>query len=122
MKIKFLITAVLMGCFVAAWALTSSGLNGTWTGTLTGREGEQFPVRYTLKADGDKLIGTGATPNGDIPISQATMSGPDFSFIMNFNGMTIKNTGKYYPAADSIALDVELYGTRLHATLKRSNP
>jgi hypothetical protein len=121
MKIKILITTALMGCAIAALAFAAD-LTGTWTGTLTAPQGELFPVHYTFKLDGDKLTGTGTSPDGDIPISDGTINGSDFAFTVTFNGQMIKNTGKYYAAADSVGLNVELNGMVMHTTLKRAQP
>jgi hypothetical protein len=119
MKRKLTTTAALF-CGALIYLTVSLGLNGKWAGTLKSPDGEEFPINYTLKVDGDKLTGTGTSPDGDIPISDGTVNGNDFSFKVIYNNVAIENNGTYYPAADSIGLNVHLNGELMHTTLKRA--
>jgi len=105
-----------MICFAIA-----TDLAGKWTGTLKAPDGNEYPLTYTFKTDSGKLTGTGTSPQGEVAITDGKLNGTDFTFNIGVNGMDIKNTGKYYPAGDSIGLDIDFNGMKFHATLKRAN-
>jgi hypothetical protein len=71
---------------VAAWA---GDVSGTWTGQLSGPDGNTFALTYSLKQDGEKLTGTVAGPQGDpIPLEEGKVQGDKISFVVHveFNG------------------------------------
>jgi hypothetical protein len=120
MKKKIFTTTALVCYFMVCFAIVAD-LTGKWTGTLKTPDGNEFPVNYTFKVDGDKLTGMGSSPSGDIQITDGKINGSDFSFIVSFNGTDIKNTGKFYAEADSVALDIDFNGMKMHSTLKRAD-
>ncbi len=117
MKKSFFVTTALAGCFV--WFAATTDLNGKWKGVINAPDGNQYPLNYVLKIDGDKLTGTGTSQEGDVPLTNGMISGDSFSFTINVGGVDVKNTGKYYAAADSAGLDVDYQGTKMHTTLTR---
>jgi hypothetical protein len=119
MKKRIFTTVALVCCIVVAFAF-AAGLAGKWSGTLKTPDGNEIPLTYVLKTDSGKLTGTAATPEGEIAITDAKLISPtDFSFNVSVNGADYKHTGKLYPAADSIGLDIDANGMKLHTTLKR---
>ena len=114
-----LITPITLFCSALIWLAVTSGLNGKWTGALKSPSGEEFPINYTFKVNGDTFTGTGVSPDGDIPISDGKLNGTDFSFKVLYNNTTIENSGKYYAAGDSVGLNVNFNGEIMHATLTR---
>ena len=108
---------LLLGCLVL---IASTSLDGTWTGTLKTPDGGVLPLKYIFKTDGNKLTGAAATGRGDITINDGTVSGPDFSFTIIYNSVEVKNTGKFYPDADSVSLNVDYNGMLMHSTMKRA--
>jgi hypothetical protein len=115
---KFLTTTALAGCFMVCFAFVAD-LNGKWTGTLKAPDGNDYPLNYTFKVDGGKLTGTGDAPQGSVELTDGKVNGNDFSFTMPANGVDIKSTGKFYPEADSIGMDIDYNGIKMHSTLKR---
>jgi hypothetical protein len=121
MKKRIFTTAALVCCIMVCFAI-AAGIAGKWTGTLKTPDGNEFPLTYTFKTDSGKLTGIASSPQGDVNISDAKMSSAtDFTFSLSVNGTDIKHTGKYYPDADSIGMDIDFQGTKMHTTLKRSN-
>lgn len=121
MKKRILTTAALVCLMLAAFAF-AAGIAGKWTGTLKTPDGNEFPLTYTFKTDSGKLTGMASSPQGEVAIANGQMtSATDFTFTVPVNGDDIKHTGKYYPDADSIGMDVEAMGAKMHMTLKRSN-
>ncbi len=73
---------------LAGWA---GDISGTWTGQLTGPDGNGISLTYSFKQDGEKLTGTVAGPQGDpIQIEEGKVQGDKISFSVHvdFNGGT----------------------------------
>ncbi|NOW97757.1 hypothetical protein [Mucilaginibacter sp. SG564] len=116
MKRTFLITALLICCFLAGFAAIAD-FSGLWTGTLKVETGEVYPLLYNFKIEGDKLTGTAKTPKGDLPIDDGKITGNDFKFTVTLSDMEIAHTGKFYD--DSIGVDIAVGDTKAHTTLLR---
>ena len=116
---KILITAAFVCTFVAAFAYFAD-LNGKWSGVLNAPDGNQYPLNYTLKADGDKLTGTGESQQGSAELTKGSVKGDSLFFHIDVGGVDVINTGKYYTAGDSIGLTIDYQGYKMHATLKRA--
>ncbi|ASU32889.1 hypothetical protein [Mucilaginibacter xinganensis] len=116
---KVFITTALLCCFAVCFAFVAD-LTGKWTGSLLAPDGNEYPLSYNFKVDGDKLTGTGDSPAGSVAIADGKISGNDFSFSIPVNGVDIKNTCKFYPEADSVGMDIDYNGMKMHATLKRA--
>ncbi|MEP6676257.1 MAG: hypothetical protein ABJA78_13930 [Ferruginibacter sp.] len=119
MKRKISVTIALVFCFIFCIAAALSDLNGKWTGSLKTPDGNEFPLSFTFKTDGDKVTGTATGPNGDVAISDGKVKGSDFSFNVNINGSDIPHICKYYTDGDSIAMNIDFNGTKMHTQLKR---
>jgi hypothetical protein len=119
MKAKTIITTALVLSFIVCFAAAVADLSGKWTGTLKTPDGSEFPLSYTFKLDGDKLTGTGSGPNGDTPITAGKVNGTDFTFNLNVNDADIAHTCKYYSDGDSISVNINFNGAKMHAQLKR---
>ena len=115
---KFAVIAFLMLGFVFGYAIIA-GISGKWTGSLQTPDGNSIPVSYIFKADSGKLSGTLIGPDGELPLSDGKLNGNDFTFNADANGKIITGVCKYYPTADTIAIDMDFGGLKLHSTLKR---
>jgi hypothetical protein len=116
MKKTMFITLMLTCCSILVCLAVAADLNGKWTGAVKTPNGD-FPLSYTFTVDGGKLTGTAEAQNTSTAISDGKINGTDFSFNLDFNGTSLKNTGKYY--GDSITVEVDYQGTMLHGLLKR---
>ena len=120
MKKRIFTTTALVCCFMVCFAIVAD-IAGKWTGTIKTPDGNEFPLTYTFKTDSGKLTGIASSPQGDVPITDGKLiSATDFTFNVSVNGTDIKHTAKFYPDADSIGMDIDFNGQKLHATLKRS--
>jgi hypothetical protein len=119
MKRKILITAALLCSFAAAFAYFA-GISGKWSGTLNAPDGNQYPLNYTFKEDNGKLTGSGHTSQGETEVTEGKIKGDSLSFAIDVGGVKVLNTGKYFAAGDSIGLDVDYQGYKMHSTLKRA--
>jgi len=119
MKKKIFTTVALVCCIMVCFAIAAD-LAGKWTGTIKTPDGQEFPLSYTFKTDSGKLTGMASSPQGDVQIANGKMvSATDFTFSVNVNGTDVLHTGKFYPDADSVGMDIDFNGMKMHATLKR---
>jgi len=119
MRTKLITTVAIMFSCIVCLAAIAGDLNGKWVGSLKTPDGNEFPLSYVFKVDGDKLTGTAAGPEGEIPITAGKINGSDFTFNLSINGADIAHTCKYYSEGDSISLNVDFNGAKMHAQLKR---
>ncbi|MDB5008567.1 MAG: hypothetical protein JWQ84_119 [Mucilaginibacter sp.] len=117
MKKGIIVTALLLCCFFVGFA-TIENLNGKWTGTLKTDQGDEYPLLYNFKIDGDQLTGTAKTPKGDMPINDGKITGSTFTFNVIVSGMEIDHCGKFY--GDSVGVDISMGDAKSHSTLKRT--
>jgi opacity protein-like surface antigen len=98
-----LLTLLFALLAVAAWA---ADITGTWTGTVSGG-GNDFPLTYTFKQDGDKFTGTVTGPQGDpLPLTDCKMDGDKISFAVkvDMGGNVATFSSKGTVKGDEIAL------------------
>lgn len=119
MKKKLFITTGLLCCCIAAFAYFAN-IDGHWKGSLLAPDGNEYPLDYTFKTDGDKLTGSGQSPNGTVDLTEGKAKGDSLSFAIDVGGVKVLNTGKYFSAGDSISLNIDYQGMIMHSTLKRA--
>ena len=119
MRKRILTTAALVCCFMICFAAIAD-LSGKWTGTIKTPDGNDLKIYYVFKVDGNKLTGTATGDGSPTPIDNGKINGNDFSFsVSNPEGVVFKHNGKYY--GDSIGMNIEFNGNKLHATLVRDD-
>ena len=84
------ILAVISFLFIAATSF-ATGVEGKWSATIKGPDGNGMELTFVFKMDGAKLTGVIKSPNGDMEISNTKIDGKEFSFEISFNDTTIKN-------------------------------
>ena|SRR5215831_14308776 len=70
----------------------AADISGKWAGDVPGRGGDTTPTTFTFQVDGDKLTGTMAGPQGNVPLQDGKVSGDQiaFSTTLDFGGNTVK--------------------------------
>jgi len=122
MKRKIVTTAALVCCFVVCFAAVLADLNGKWIGSIKAPDGNYYPITYIINANGDKLTGSVQVEGDPKIINDGKINGADFTFAITVDdGKTIPHTGKYYADGDSIAMNIDYEGAKLHTTLKRAD-
>ncbi|HEY4324744.1 MAG TPA: hypothetical protein VGN20_12185 [Mucilaginibacter sp.] len=116
MKRKIFVSTALLCCFIVLVAVIAD-LNGKWTGTIKTPDGQDLPVTYNFKVDGNKLTGTAESPAGQVTVDNGTIDGNDFKFKVTVDGADYPHAGKLY--ADSCGMDIDFGGQKSHFTLKR---
>jgi hypothetical protein len=67
-----------------------SAIDGVWDSVSKSPMGDQKGI-VTLKAEGDKLVGTSEAPTGKVDISEGVINGNDVQWVMNLTSpMPIK--------------------------------
>ncbi|MEO8961508.1 MAG: hypothetical protein ABI325_06490 [Ginsengibacter sp.] len=120
MRRKFFTTSILVFGFLICIAAVIADLNGTWTGTLTVPDGQQYPLNYNFKIQGETLTGTASSQRGSIDFTNGHVNGDSVSFAIAVNGEDAINKGKYYSDGDSISLTIYYKEMIMHSTLKRT--
>jgi hypothetical protein len=115
MKRRIFTTIALVCCFMVI-----ADLSGKWSGMLRTPDGNDLKIIYIFKVDGNTLTGTAQGDGDATPIDSGKISGDNFTFsVTNPTGMVFKHTGKVYK--DSIGMDIEFGGNKLHSTLTRDD-
>lgn len=119
MKRKIFTIAALICCFTVCLAAIVD-MTGKWTGTIRTPDGNDLQIYYVFKVDGNKLTGTAKGDGDATQIDSGKIAGNDFSFnVSNPEGTVFRHSGKYY--GDSVSMNIEFGGNKLHATLKRDD-
>ncbi|HVW98303.1 MAG TPA: hypothetical protein VHA56_20220 [Mucilaginibacter sp.] len=116
---KIFTTVALLCSFLVCLAFVGE-LTGSWTGTLHAPDGNDYPLNYTFKVAGDSLSGWGEGQSGKVNITNTKLSGNNFSFHIDINGVDVVDSCKFYPEGDTVAMDIDYQGFKMHATLKRA--
>ncbi|MBZ2178176.1 MAG: hypothetical protein ACK58M_06470 [Acidobacteriota bacterium] len=80
-----------LGLALGFTALSAAGADpsGIWSGSMTGRDGNQREVSFRFAADGPRLTGSMLGPTGnEIEISDGKVQGEEVTFkvVLNWNG------------------------------------
>jgi len=83
--------------------LLGADITGTWKASFDTQIGVQN-YTYTFKVDGSKLTGTAKSDNGEVQITEGSVSGDDISFVenLNFQGMELRIVYKGKVSGDEI--------------------
>jgi hypothetical protein len=121
MKRKAFIITALVCCFMISLAAVISDANGKWTGSVKGPDGNNIDLAYTIKIDGNKLTGEAEAQSITLKLDSGIVNGNDLQFsITNPEGVNIPHTGKYFAQGDSISMNIDYQGYKMHSTLKRA--
>lgn len=92
--------------WILAWTCLSSAapVDGRWEGRMKSPEGEDLPLAFTFKVEGEKLSGSVETPDGNLPISEGKLKGDEFSFLVDSGGNTVEHQCKV--AGDTVSMRI----------------
>jgi len=118
MKRNFLTIALLLCSTLICFAAFAE-LSGKWKGILKMSDGNELPLTYIFKVDGDKLSGSVISERGELPLTEGKINGNDFKFNITINDNVIPNTGKFY--GDSTIITSDFNGRKNHLKLTRAD-
>jgi hypothetical protein len=112
MRITALLASVAtLACLMVTSAFAAD-IDGKWTASMPGRQGNTMEVTFTFKAEGSNLTGTMSNPRGESEIKDGKIEGNNISFNQTFerggNSMTIVYKGKV--SGDTIEFTREAQG------------
>jgi hypothetical protein len=112
----------------AALLLVVSGLafgadiDGKWTGSIAGPDGNGMAVNYTFKAEGTSLTGFTTGPdNNQVPLKNGKIEGNNISFsiALDMGGQEMKMDFKGVLSGDEIKISFDMMGTPSEFVVKR---
>jgi hypothetical protein len=110
---RFRIAFCLLGILaVMASVAMAADVAGKWIAQMPGRDGQTREVPFTFQVDGDKLTGTTAGRDGDIPIADGKINGDEISFTItrSMGGNEMKFLYKGKVAGDEIKFTMTMDG------------
>lgn len=119
MKRTIFLTLILAGCISICLAAFEC-VGGTWKSVFNAPDGNQYPLTYNFKIDGNKLTGTLDAVGETTPIDSGKVYGDSLSFSVTVQGVEYDHKGIYHTAGDSISMDVGYSGTVNHMTMTRA--
>ncbi len=117
---------IRIACFLALLLAVAmaADISGKWMGDMPGRGGDTAPTTFTFKVDGDKLTGSVAGAQGEMPIQEGKIAGNQISFSTTFDagGNSIKILYKGTLSGDQMKMTREREGAGQprEFTIKRS--
>src|SRR6185436_4772616 len=120
-RIRMKFSVIAMAVLLFAVPVFAADIDGKWSGSITTPGGE-FPVSYTLKADGTKLTGTTTGPDGsEIKITDGKIEGANVSFTvtLDFGGMPFTIAYKGVLATDQMKMTAEVAGMPMEFVVKK---
>ena len=118
MKLRSLALAVLL-CAATVFA---ADVDGKWDGAISTPNGD-FPVSYTLKADGAKLTGTLVNGDGSsVPLTDGKVDGSNITFTVtiDFGGMPLVFNYKGVVSGTEIKLSTDFMGMPFEYSVKKA--
>jgi len=115
--------AFAVGLVLVAGFAFGADVDGKWTTSIAGMDGNNITIGYTFKADGATLTGTTTGPDGkEIAIKNGKIDGSNISFVVviDFGGQEMKFEYKGVVSPDQIKLTTEMMGQPMEMTLKKA--
>jgi hypothetical protein len=112
MKLKSLLHLALALALFAAAAMAAD-IDGAWTSSMQGPNGQSIEIKMNFKAEGGKLSGTIASPMGDTAITDGKVDGSTVSFKIKRerNGNSMVMTYKGTLEGDELKLTSSMEGS-----------
>jgi hypothetical protein len=117
------ICALTIGLLLVTGIAFGADVDGKWTGSIAGMDGNNMTIGYTFKADGATLTGTTKGMDGkDIAIKDGKINGNNISFSVTFDfgGQEMKMEYKGVVSADQIKLTFDMMGQPSEIILKKA--
>ena len=119
---KAFFSITLVCSFIICLAFATADTNGKWIGNFKGPDGTDIEVDYTFKIDGSNITGEATAQGVTLKLDSGKVNGNEFKFsVTNPEGVTIPHNGKYFAAGDSISMNADYQGFKMHSTLKRAD-
>ena len=95
----------------------SAEIDGKWTATIDGMDGNKMELTYLFKAEGTKITGSVTSSMGEMKITEGKIEGNKISFTVASDQFSIANTGTI--SGDEIKLNADMGGQVTPILVKR---
>jgi hypothetical protein len=116
-----------LGLLLVASFAFGADVDGKWTTSVAGMDGNNMTITYTFKADGSTLTGTSSVPGPDgkdmnMTVKDGKINGNNISFTISFDmgGQEMKMEYKGVVSPDQIKLSTDMMGQAMEQVLKRA--
>jgi len=114
--------AFVVGLLLITGLAFGADIDGKWTGSVAGMDGNPMQISYTFKADGTTLTGETQGMDGKpMAIKDGKINGNNISYSIVFNmGQEMKIDFKGVVSGDSLKLTFDMMGQSQDLTLKKA--
>lgn len=113
----------VVGLLLVVGFAFGADVDGKWTTTMAGQDGNNMTLGYTFKADGATLTGTTTGPDGkEMPIKEGKINGNNITFlvVIDMGGQEMKLEYKGVVSPDQIKLTLDMMGNPMEMVLKKA--
>lgn len=113
---------MFIGLVATAFTMLASDINGKWTASMEGPNGQTREMTYNFKTDGDKTTGMVVTQRGERPLEDVKVTGETLTWsqTMNRDGESRKSTYTGMVAGDEIKVKMKAGDMEREFTMKRA--
>jgi hypothetical protein len=115
--------ALIAVLLLAAGFAFGADVDGKWTTTMPGMDGNEMTLGYTFKAEGATLTGTTTGPDGnELPIKNGKIDGNNISFtvVIDMGGQEMSLEYKGVVSPGEIKLTLDMMGQPMEMVLKKA--
>jgi hypothetical protein len=109
---------MFVGLVATALTMLASDINGKWTATVPGRDGQTREVAYTFKTEGGKVTGVTQGRQGERPLENLKVDGDNVSWSQTMGDRTMTYTGMI--AGDEMKMKMKAGDMERDVVLKRA--
>jgi hypothetical protein len=115
--------ALTVGFLLMAGIALAADIDGKWTGSVAGMDGNPMSISYTFKADGAKLTGsTNGMDGKEVLIKDGKIDGNNVAYSVSFDmgGQEMKMDFKGVLSGDTLKLSMDMMGQPMEIVLKKA--
>jgi len=114
--------SLAVGLLLVAGFAFGADVDGKWTGSIAGMDGNNMTIGFTFKADGTTLTGVHIVNGQETAIREGKIEGNNISFMvtLDLGGQETKIPHKGVISGDQIKMTYEMMGQPGEILLKRA--
>ena len=112
----------VIGILLVVGFVFGADIDGKWTGSIAGMDGNNMTIGFTFKADGTTLTGVHVVNGQETAIKDGKIEGNNISFTvtLDMGGQETKIPHKGVISGDEIKMTYEMMGQSGEILLKRA--
>ncbi len=114
--------SLVSGLLLLAVFAFAADIDGKWTGSIAGMDGNNMTIGFTFKAEGTTLTGVHIVNGQETAIKEGKIEGTNISFMvtLDLGGQETKIPHKGVLSGDQIKMTYEMMGQPGEILLKRA--